>query len=149
VRFALLRSAPLRFAQWRYAEPRSAPLRFAPLRCAEVRCAPLRSAPLRFAELRFAEVRCAPLRSAELRSASGRCGRMSGFALRHSFQASTPFLSIAMCSSFAMEAAALGEGDQPSRRPQGGDDGSHPGTLARLRPGSDGPRRIRRTGFLR
>ena len=50
-----------------------------------------------------------------MRFAPVRSGRMLGFLSRHAFQASTPFLSIAMCSSFAMEAAALGGGDQRRR----------------------------------
>src|SRR5262245_14997549 len=54
------------------------------------------SASLRFAPLRFASISFALLRSGMLR-----------FSSRHAFQASTPCLSNATCSSFAMEAPLL------------------------------------------
>src|SRR5262245_23256879 len=73
------------------------PAEFCPERSALRRSAPANSARLRSAPLRSAPTRLAPLRS----------GRMSGFSLRQTFQASTPFLSIATCSSFAMEASLL------------------------------------------
>ena len=65
----------------------------------------MRSAPLRFAPLRFAPLRSAPLRFAPLRFAPLRSGRMLGFSSRHAFQASTPCLSNATCSSFAIGAS--------------------------------------------
>src|SRR5262249_47318027 len=89
-----LRSAPLRFAQLRFAPQRLAPRRFASGRSAP---------PLGFAPARFVSLRVAPpgLRSARRRS------RGMGFFSRHAFQAATPFLSIATCSSFAMRAPLL------------------------------------------
>ena len=90
----------------RFAPLRSAPLRFASLRFAEQRFAALRFAPLRFAEQRFAALRFAPLRSASPIFALPRSGRMSGFSSRQAFQAATPFLSNATCSSFAIGSPA-------------------------------------------
>src|SRR5215831_9307993 len=121
LRFAWLRSALLRFASLRFAKRRSAPSMCAPWRCAPRRSVARRYAPLRFARKRFALRSSAPANSAPLRSAPAtqckpclrsaptrlaplRSGRMSGFSSRHAFQASTPFLSIATCSSFAIEA---------------------------------------------
>src|SRR5262249_1184763 len=65
--------------------------------CSFSRFVPLRIAPLRFALLRFAQVRFASGRSAPLRS-----GRVSACSFLHLFQASTPWLIIARCFSFAM-----------------------------------------------
>src|SRR5271165_2709314 len=55
-------------------------------------------------------MRFAPLRFASKRFASTRFGRMSGFSLRHAFQASTSFLSNATCSSFAIGASRFRPG---------------------------------------
>jgi hypothetical protein len=65
--------------------------------------------------MRSTRLRSTRLRSARLRSALLRSGGMSGFSSRHAFQADAPCLSNATCSSFAMEAAALGGGNQRRR----------------------------------
>ena len=105
-----MRFAWLRFAWLRFAELRSAPRRSAPQRSAPSSCAPLKSAPLRFATLRLAPLTSDPLRFAPRRSVTSRFAilrstRTSGFSSRHAFQAVTPCLSNAMCSSSAMRTA--------------------------------------------
>src|SRR5215831_16148118 len=77
---------------WPCPEWTTTALPSAPLRFVSVRFVLLRSALLRFALLRSALLRVVPLKS----------GRMSGFSSRHAFQASTPFLSIVTCPSFAV-----------------------------------------------
>jgi len=62
----------------------------------EVSPAEVRPPEVRPAEVRLAEVRLAEVRLAEVRTDVGLLGTP--------FQVATPFLSIATCSSFAMEA---------------------------------------------
>jgi hypothetical protein len=67
----------------------------------EVRPAEDRPVEVRVEEVRPAEVRVDEVRpAAEVRPVE--VGRMSGFSSRHAFQAATPCLSNATCSSFAM-----------------------------------------------
>ncbi len=76
----------------------------------EVSPAEVRPAEVCLAEARlgrFAPRRFVPLRFASRRFASLRSGRVPGFSSRHRFQASTPCLSNATCSSFAMRAPRI------------------------------------------